>query len=89
MIHGEVEAALRRLLDENNHLTLAECRDRWLKKPACGCISGRLGGRLGGSTGRERNAASVRLSRIAKMLLRRAPRGGRTQLGLAGLRRSA
>lgn len=28
MIHGAVEAALRRLLDENNHLTLAECRDR-------------------------------------------------------------
>ncbi len=28
MIIGEVEAALRRLLDENNHLTLAECRDR-------------------------------------------------------------
>lgn len=28
MIHGEVEAALRRLLEGNNHLTLAECRDR-------------------------------------------------------------
>ena len=28
MIHGAVEAALRRLLDENNHLTLAECPDR-------------------------------------------------------------
>ena len=27
-IHGEAEAVLRRLLDENNHLTLVECRDR-------------------------------------------------------------
>ena len=28
VIHGAVEAALRRLLKEHNHLTLAECRDR-------------------------------------------------------------
>ena len=28
VIHGAVEAALRRLLEESNHLTLAECRDR-------------------------------------------------------------
>jgi transposase len=27
-IAGEIEAALLRLLDENNHLTLMECRDR-------------------------------------------------------------
>ena len=27
-IRGETEAALLRLLEENNHLTLAECRDR-------------------------------------------------------------
>jgi transposase len=28
IIRDAVEAALRRLLEENNHLTLAECRDR-------------------------------------------------------------
>jgi putative transposase len=28
VIRDAVEATLRRLLDENNHLTLAECRDR-------------------------------------------------------------
>ena len=27
-IRGEAEAALRRMLDQTNHLTLAECRDR-------------------------------------------------------------
>ena len=27
-IRDEIEAVLRRLLDENNHLTLEECRDR-------------------------------------------------------------
>jgi len=28
IIRDEIEAALRRLLEENNHLTLEECRDR-------------------------------------------------------------
>ena len=28
LIHGEREAALRRLLEADNHLTLVECRDR-------------------------------------------------------------
>src|SRR3954470_22062055 len=28
IIRDEIEAVLRRLLDETNHLTLAECRDR-------------------------------------------------------------
>ena len=28
VIHSEAEAALRRLLEGNNHLTLAECCDR-------------------------------------------------------------
>jgi len=28
IIRDEIEAVLRRLLDENNHLTLEECRDR-------------------------------------------------------------
>ena len=28
VIRGEAEAALRRMLDQTNHLTLAECRDR-------------------------------------------------------------
>ena len=28
IIHGEIETALRRLLEADNHLTLAECRDR-------------------------------------------------------------
>src|SRR3954447_19546309 len=28
IIHDEIEAALRRLLEADNHLTLAECRDR-------------------------------------------------------------
>ena len=28
IIRDEIEATLRRLLDENNHLTLEECRDR-------------------------------------------------------------
>ena len=28
IIRGEREAVLRRLLEANNHLTLAECRDR-------------------------------------------------------------
>ena len=32
VIHGAVEAALRRLLEENNHLTLAECRDRLVEE---------------------------------------------------------
>jgi transposase len=28
IIRDEIEAALRRLLEANNHLTLAECRDQ-------------------------------------------------------------
>jgi transposase len=31
-IAGEVEAALLRLLERDNHLTLAECRDRLAKE---------------------------------------------------------
>ena len=43
VIRDETEAALRRLLAENNHLTLVECRDRLAKRPACGLIPGPLG----------------------------------------------
>ena len=54
----------------------------------CGYIPGRLDERCGGSIGRDRNAASMRLSRTVGMLLRRARRGERTLRGLARLRRS-
>ena len=32
LIAGKVEAALRRMLEKDNHLTLAECRDRLAAK---------------------------------------------------------
>src|SRR3569623_628862 len=89
IIRDEIEAALRRQLEANIHLTLGECRDNWRLRPACGSMPGPSAARCAGWTGRERNAASSLLSRTATTSCRRGRAGGRMiPPGLVGLPRN-
>ena len=84
LIRGEIEAALRRLLDKNNHLTLEECCDCLAAESGVRVDPWTIGRALRGWTGRERSAASSLLSRSATIAHRRGQTGRATPLpGLA------
>src|SRR4051812_41553497 len=83
-IRDETEVALWRLLAADNHLTLAECRDRLAAKTGVRVDPWTIGCALRDWTGRERSAASSLLSRTATTSCRRGRTGGQTPpLGLA------
>src|SRR5690348_11293604 len=75
VIRDAIEAALRRLLAADNHLTLAECRDRLAAETGVRVNPWTVGRALAGWTGRERNAASSLPSRTVTTLCRRARTG--------------
>src|SRR4051794_19533583 len=87
IIRDETEAALRRLLEADNHLTLAECRDRLAEATGVRVDPWTIGGRCGGSVGRGRNAGPARRTRTVKTWRRRGRAGRRMRPpGLAGSR---
>src|ERR671921_441839 len=67
-IRDEAEAVLRRMLSgSDNHLTLAECRDRLAAETGLRVHPWTVGRALRRLTGRERNAACGRPSRRVRM----------------------